>query len=151
RGTEATTMGTEHRRGRPLWAGVFALCVGASGCVSSSIHSDVSAVRKLSGMPQLSGVPEGYVEPGDAPEVKTLLEKPLDADAAVRLARVNNRELRARLRELGVARGRVMQAGLIANPVAEAEWLPERDSNLELRVEYEIISLLMAPLRKRAE
>ncbi len=99
----------------------------------------------------LPSLREGNVEDTSEEDVKGLLAKPLDADAAVRIALLNNRELRARLRELGVAQGRVLQAGLVANPLFEVELLPERDSDVELRVEYEITSLLMAPMKRRAE
>ena len=37
---------------------------------------------------------------------------------------------------LVAARGRLMQAGLVANPVFEVEALPERDSDLELRASW---------------
>ena len=123
----------------------------ASGC-ASSMRQDLSSVRRLSktqaALPRLR---EGHVEAEAQGDVRAMLTKPLDADAAVRIALLNNRELRARLRELGVARARVQQAGLVANPLFEVELLPERDSNLELRVEYEITSLIMAPMKRRAE
>jgi len=122
-----------------------------SACVSSSIGADVSAVRKLSRARELPHVREGDVEANTAEEVRALLKKPIDADAAVRVALLNNRELRARLHELGVARANVMQASMIANPTLEIDLLPERDSDVEVRAEYEITSLLMAPMKKRAE
>jgi cobalt-zinc-cadmium efflux system outer membrane protein len=141
-------MATDRKMLRSLTC-TAALLLGA--CASSSIQSDVSSVRSHSHVKHLPSLPDGEVGSEFAEDTEALLQKPLDADAAVRIALVNNRELRARLRELGVARGRLMQAGLVANPVFEAELLPERDSDLELRVEYEITSLIMAPQRKRAE
>jgi cobalt-zinc-cadmium efflux system outer membrane protein len=135
---------------RLAWsAAVLSLSWGA--CVSSSIEADVSSVRSLSHAKVLPAVPEGQVQSEPADESKQLLKGPLDVDAAVRLGLLNNRELRARLRELGVARARVMQAGLVKNPLFEAEILPERDSDVELRVEYEITSLLLAPQKRHAE
>jgi outer membrane protein TolC len=80
-----------------------------------------------------------------------LLRKPLDADGAVRVALLNNRELRATLREMGIARGRLIQAGLLPNPVVEVELLPERDTQLELRVEYDLTRAVLAPSRAHAE
>jgi cobalt-zinc-cadmium efflux system outer membrane protein len=128
-----------------------ALLLVLSGC-ASSLRSDVASVQKLSrtqaALPKLR---EGHVAADSTEDTRALLAKPLDAEAAVRVALLGNRELRARLRELGVASARVVEAGLVANPIFEAELLPERDSDLELRVEYEISSLLMAPMRKRAE
>lgn len=83
-------------------------------------------------------------------EARRLLAEPLDADTAVRVALLNNRQLRAVLREMGIARGRLLQAGLLPNPRVEAELLPERNTRLELRVEYDITSAVLAPLRARA-
>lgn len=125
-----------------------ALLLGA--CASSSIRSDLRSVRQLSGSAQLAPVAGDDVAADSSGDIRQLLTEPLDADRAVRIALLNNRELRARLRELGVSRGRLIQAGLVANPVLEAEVAPERDSHLELRVEYDVTSLIYAPLAKRA-
>lgn len=131
--------------------GGLLMLASTTSCVSSSIGSDVSSVKKLSHARTLPSVREDDVEAESAKEARALLEKPLDADAAVRIALLNNRELRARLHELGVARAKVIEASMVANPTVEVDLLPERDSDVELRVEYEITSLLMAPLKKRAE
>ena len=133
-----------HQRG--LWLACVLAC---SGCASSSIRSDLKRVRSLSHAPVLAEV-NGKVKASSDEQASALLDKPLDADAAVRIALLNNRELRAQLRELGIARGRLVQAGLVANPIFEAELLPERDSAVELRVEYDISSLILAPLAARA-
>lgn len=125
-------------------------CVVLLGCTSSSLRSDLSAVQTHSQATELPKLPEAKVATDTEDAVRALLKAPLDADAAVRIALVNNRELRASLRELGIERGRLMQAGLIANPIFEAELLPERDSDVELRVEYDLTSLIFAPLQKRS-
>jgi cobalt-zinc-cadmium efflux system outer membrane protein len=130
----------------------YALVLLALGGCASSLRSDVASVGKLSRMQApLPKLREGHVDAEPVEETRALLARPLDAEAAVRLALLNNRELRARLRELGIASARVVEAGLVANPIFEAELLPERDSDLEVRVEYEITSLVMAPLKRRAE
>ncbi len=82
-------------------------------------------------------------------EVAHLLERPLDADAAVRIALLNNGRIHGRLRDLGAYEGRLIQAGRIANPTFEAELLPERNSMVELRLEYDLTSLVLAPLKAR--
>jgi outer membrane protein TolC len=120
------------------------------GCVSSSIGSDMGRVRDLSRAPALPPVADSSVEPSTADDVRRLLSAPLDVDAAVRVAVLNNRELRARLREVGVARGRLIQAGLLPNPRAEAELLPERNTQVELRLEYDLTQAVLAPMRGRA-
>jgi outer membrane protein TolC len=124
--------------------------IGLMACTSSALRPDLGAVQTHSKVSELPKLPEAKVRVETEAAARALLEAPLDADAAVRIAIVNNRELRANLRELGIERGRLMQAGLIANPTFEAELLPERDSNLELRVEYDLTSLIFAPLQKRS-
>jgi outer membrane protein TolC len=98
-------------------------------------------------MPQLR---DAEVEPETSAETEAQLEHPLDADTAVRIALLNNRELRAQLRELGVARAALAQAATVANPVVGAELPAERDADLELQVEYQISSLLVASQRADA-
>jgi outer membrane protein, heavy metal efflux system len=121
-----------------------------AGCASRSVRSDVARVREISQASVLPRVDGDEVEAASHADVRPLLEKPLSADVAVRIALLNNRALRAELRGLGVSRGRLLGAGLIANPVFEVELLPERDSDLELRVEYDISSLVLAPLAAKA-
>jgi cobalt-zinc-cadmium efflux system outer membrane protein len=120
------------------------------GCVSSSIGSDMSRVRDLSRAQELPPVVDSRVEPAAADAVRRLLSAPLDVERAVRVAVLNNRELRARLREVGVARGQLIQAGLLPNPRAEAELLPERNTQIELRLEYDLTQAVLAPMRGRA-
>ncbi len=129
---------------------VLALSGAASGCVSSSLSSDLSRIQSLSQATALPALPAGKVDTGLAREAKEQLDQPLDANAAVRLAMLNNRDLRARLRALGVERGRLMQAGLLSNPHIEAELMPERNSRLEVRAEYDVMSFVLMPMRKKA-
>ena len=49
-------------------------------------------------------------------QVERLMQQPLSADTAVRLALLQNSQLRGQLAELGVARADLQQAGLISNP-----------------------------------
>jgi outer membrane protein TolC len=134
-------------RREPLrWIGLSLL----PACVSSSIADDVRYVRAAAAVERLPGVADREVDPASAREAERLLAEPLDAEAAVRVALLDNRELRARLREIGVARGQLMQAGLLPNPRAEAELLPERNSRVELWVEYDVTRAVLAPLAAHA-
>jgi outer membrane protein TolC len=142
----ALGRGTFFRRN----ARVAFLLVGTAGCVSSSIESDVGRVRELTRVEHLAAVADRDVDPGSAADTRKLLARPLDADAAVRVAMLDNRELRASLRELGIERGQLRQAGFLPNPTVEAELVPERDTKLELRVEYNITRALLAPMRAGA-
>lgn len=120
-----------------------------SAC-APSLSSQMASVKALAKLRQLPALREGVVDLSTPASVARLLEHPLDADTAVRIALLNNRELRAHLRELGIPASELLSAGTIANPGIEFEVLPERDSRYELRVEYDLTSLLMAPLRRRA-
>lgn len=130
--------------------GLLLSSIGLTGCVGSSIQSDVREVRRLTHVERVASVEGVDVDPVADEDAREILERPLDADGAVRVALLNNRELRATLREMGIARGRLTQAGVLPNPVVEAELLPERNTQLELRVEYDISSAVLAPLYARA-
>ncbi|MFT3925242.1 MAG: TolC family protein [Myxococcales bacterium] len=127
------------------------LVVSLTGCVSSSIQTDLSRVRTLSkSEAPLPALPTGKVTPEVVADTDELLKQPLDVERAVRVAILNNRDLRARLRALGVERGQLMQAGLLKNPTLEAEVAPERNSRVEVRTEYDVMSFVLTPLRKQA-
>lgn len=128
----------------------FLLALTLGACTSSKLRPDVADVKSLARVPVLPRVDEDDVTVSTDDGVRKLLSERLTAEQAVRIALLNNRDLRADLRMLGVSRGRLMDAGLIANPVFEFEALPERDSDYELRVEYDVSSLLLAPLSSRA-
>jgi cobalt-zinc-cadmium efflux system outer membrane protein len=121
-----------------------------AGCVSSASSSDLARVRDLSRVEAFAATEAGDVDPVADEDARKILREPLDVEAAVRVALLNNRELRASLREMGIARGRLLQAGLLPNPTVEVELLPERNTQLELRAEYDISSAVLAPLRARA-
>lgn len=133
---------------RTDWLVVLAAC--SSACTSASTAGDLRRVRTLAHAPVIAKVSEQHVEPTTDGDARTLLREPLSPERAVRVALLNNRALRAELRELGISRGHLMQAGLVGNPGFEVELLPERDSNVALRVEYDLRSLLLAPLAARA-
>lgn len=138
------------RRSVYRYSVVLVTALASSGCVSGSVASDVARVREVTQLRLLPEVADAEVELDAKAEVLPEAGQALDVEAAVRLALLNNRELRATLRELGIVRGRVLQAGLLPNPIVEGELQPERDSVIELRVEYDLKSALLAPLRQRA-
>jgi outer membrane protein TolC len=132
-----------------LEASILLVAVALGGCISTSVREDVQSVRELAQAIAIADV-AGPVDDAAPSDVREILAQPLDADAAVRIALVNNRELRARLRELGVARARVLQAGFLPNPLVEGEISPERQTGVALRVEWNVAGLLLAPLRADA-
>jgi outer membrane protein TolC len=125
------------------------LALFVPACVSTRVASDLDTLRSITHATALPDV-DAPVDDASPDEVEHALAGPLDADAAVRIALVNNRELRATLRELGIARARLLTAGLLANPLVEGELTPERQTSVAMRVEWDVASLVLAPLRADA-
>lgn len=129
------------------------LALFTGGCATWSSTSDLARVSELasSKVPiELAELEDGDDPQLDTPEaIQELLAKPLEVDTAVQIALLNNRPLRATLRELGIERGHLIEARTPTNPTFEFEVLPERNSAYELRVEYEISDLILAPLRAK--
>ena len=124
------------------------------GCVSTSIRDDLERVRARTRLPLPNDALSRDVDPDPAAEVRRVLSAPLTVDAAVRIATVNNRALRATLRELGISRGRLLQAGLMPNPTFELELRYQQDRAQPLqgdvRLEFELTRMLLAPVRASA-
>ncbi len=129
-----------------LWA---VLSVGTSGCAATSFRADLGRLESITGHEL-----RGTVLAEDAPldeEIEATLARPLDVDAAVRIALARNRELRATLRELGVERGRLLQARLLPNPEIEIDLRQQDDPAQPLQVElfaaFELTEALLTPMR----
>ncbi|MFV8756172.1 TolC family protein [Nannocystaceae bacterium ST9] len=129
------------------------LALSTSGCATWSSAADLARVTELakSEVPiELADLDDRDDPQLDTPDaIQAMLAQPLDVDTAVRIALLNNRPLRATLRELGIERGHLIEARTPTNPTFEFELLPERNSAYELRVEYEISDLILAPLRAK--
>lgn len=84
-------------------------------------------------------------------EIEGLLREPLTADSAVQIALLNNRSLQATYEELGVAQADLVEAGLLRNPIFEAQYrFPGRPANpYELHVVQDFIDVFFIPLRRR--
>lgn len=126
------------------------LALGAGGCASTAASRDLDAVRHLAEVPALPNVTTATVDPAIDDHVRQLLARPLDVETAVRVALQNNRTLRADLRQLGVARGQLVQAGLLPNPHLELEKPVEPEVRYEVGVELNLTDVVLAPLRGRA-
>jgi len=97
-----------------------------------------------------SGPHDGHASGGASRDVAALLSRPLDAQSAVEVALRNNRDLRATVKDVGIARGRQAQAGLLPNPQIEAEKPLEPEILSEFGVEYDLTHALLTPLRSNA-
>lgn len=87
---------------------------------------------------------------GSSADVATLLSRPLDVHSAVQIAMLNNRELRATVKDVNISRGRYAQAGLLPNPQVEAEKPIEPEIRSEFGIEYDVTHALLTPLRTKA-
>ena len=124
-----------------------------AGCATTGLNDDLASIRRTVtargalaqfDLPRLEA-PEAVPE-----EVDRLLEQPLTADAAVRLALINNREARAALAEIGIARGQFMQAGLLPNPEVEFEVRApggDQPPQIDIGLELNLSATFLAPLR----
>lgn len=134
-----------------------------SGCVSHSTTRDVRNVQQLVSQERASVV-SGEAAPlrraadrlpaGDAvdADVGQLLAAPLTVEGAMRVAILNNRELRADLLSLGVARGQLVQADLFPNPEFEVDMRASEDRSQgrqwDLGVGLDLTHIILRPERK---
>ncbi len=105
---------------KPLALIVAALALG--GCSTALVKDDGSAQATALQRVGLDPAPQAaaYLPSSDlaalSAQVEQLLQQPLTADTAVRLALLQNSQLRGQLAERGVARADLQQASLISNP-----------------------------------
>ncbi len=85
--------------------------------------------------------------------VRELLKDDLTADAAVRIALVNNRSLQAAFEEIGVSQAGLAQSALIKNPEFDGFLRFPRGvasgNNVELGVVQDVLDIFTRPLRKK--
>lgn len=99
---------------------LLAITSGCSSLASQREHDRTDlrdVVRERVGV---EIAPLGRDDGSIAPEALELLASPLTEDSAVKVAILNNREVRAALARLGVASAELVQAGLLSNPVLSA-------------------------------
>ncbi|MFW6145909.1 MAG: TolC family protein [Planctomycetota bacterium] len=89
-----------------------------------------------------------------AEKVRALLADGLTLDETVQIALLNNRRLQGAYERLGVAQANLVQAGLLKNPVFDAELkfldnVSGTKAVLEMAVVQDFMDIVMIPLRKR--
>ena len=86
-------------------------------------------------------------------EVRAFLKKPLTVNRAVQIALLNNRELLATFEDVGISAADLREAGLWKNPSFDLSVrFPDRPpsgANWEEAVAFDLLDLLMLPLRRR--
>ena len=88
-----------------------------------------------------------------AAQLRDLLARPLDADAAVQIALLNNRKLQATFEDLGIAQADFVQAGLLQNPVfnfsARFPNQPPSKTYLDIAAAENFLNLFLIPARRK--
>jgi cobalt-zinc-cadmium efflux system outer membrane protein len=134
---------------------VVILLVGLTGCTTFDQRagfSDLSATVKNRSDLQLTWNMGTELDAQVADEVRERLTGRLTADAATRIALLNNRNLQAIYAELGVAQADLVQSGLLENPIFDFSAtfpLAGGDPDLELGVALGFLNVFYIPLRKR--
>ncbi len=125
--------------------------LATQACVSHSIRDDLDRVSRRARVELAPALDTPEVDVESRETVRRTLAAPMTAEDAVRVAIGNNRALRASLRELGVYRGRLVQAGLVANPAVEFDIRhpndPVQPVQLDLALEWDLTHSLLAPVR----
>jgi cobalt-zinc-cadmium efflux system outer membrane protein len=132
------------------WLSSSAVALGVlSGCVAHDAgYRDVqSEVKSRTGHQVRWQYLEGEQPSRDA--VRQILDKPLTAENAVRVALLNSAELQAAFEELGVARASLVSALRLPNPVAEASvrFRKSESATLDLALTEDLTQLIFLPLR----
>ncbi len=137
-----------------ILAGLLFGALVVSGCATTSIAGDLDGIREATASAMLPRVERDDVEVETGADVRELLGAPLTPDRAARIAILNNRGLRAALRDVGVARGDYVQAGLLPNPGFEFDVREPGEVGEPLQLEFfgewNLTRVVLAPMRARA-
>jgi cobalt-zinc-cadmium efflux system outer membrane protein len=134
----------------------LAVAFGATGCSNASRDSGFEDVRRLAADRTHMRIEwdRGSAEDRAADEaVGALLARDLDADSAVQVALLNNRDLQATFEDLSVAQSDLVAAGMLRNPVFDASVRFAEaggGTGVELSVVQDFLDVLVIPLRRRA-
>ena len=135
------------------------------GLVSVALVSGCARVPKEAGFPDVertvaerSGGKRVHWNQGTASDaavaesVRAMLAKELTADEAVQVALLNNRNLQATYENLMIAQADLVGAGLLRNPVFDAEVKfaeGGEGTGVEMALVQDFVDILYIPLRKR--
>ena len=109
---------------RTLRIGVLLAVCATGGCASAPRDAGFGEVRRTvleQTRQPVDWDPASPVRPPDDASVMPFLQEELTAERAVQIAFANNRDVQATLEELGIARGDLLAAGTIRNPLFHAE------------------------------
>ena len=131
---------------------LFILCILLGNLAYGEVyagHSDLARISKdVSSRIDFNVSKTG---PSDKKLLKELLEKPLTADASVRIALLNNQSLQAVLESWGIAKADFNKTRLPQKPVfGVSVRFPKEDEphhNTEFTIEQDFLSLVLFPLK----
>jgi outer membrane protein TolC len=122
-----------------------------AGCASFSQDGGVDDVARMTQERIDQPAPLKRDQKAQA-EVAALLTKPLDADAAVRIALLNNQGLQATLAELAIAEADFVQAGRLPNPgFSFGRVRGGGETEIDRGLSFDLAALLTLPARTRIE
>jgi cobalt-zinc-cadmium efflux system outer membrane protein len=138
---------------RPLLVTTLSVFVG--GCVSVAPRASFEPVQRT--VAERTGQRVYWDQGTDADaavakSVEAMLQRELTADAAVQVALLNNRRVQAAYEDLAVAQADLVAAGLLRNPVFDAQVrfsTAGGGTGVEMTLVQDFIDLLYIPLRKR--
>jgi cobalt-zinc-cadmium efflux system outer membrane protein len=141
----------------PLIAILPLLAAGSlAGCASTSPDQSFARVQSLAGERIGQRVQWNRRTPEDqdvTTSLRDLLERPLDADAAVQISLLNNRRLQATFEDLGIAQADFVQAGLLQNPVftfsARFPNQAPKKTYLDIAAAENFLNLFLIPARRK--
>lgn len=137
---------------RQVLAAVLTIVLGA--CASAPRDAGFSTVKQTVDEQSGYGIRWAALEVDTAAvDTRALLDRPLAADDAVRVALLTNRSLQATFESLGIARGDLIEASTFANPSLEARvrWASHTSAaNPEIALMFDVTDLLRRGKRKTA-
>ena len=140
------------RRGSCAAALLLSACV-LPGCTSFSPDGGFDRVRDVARSRLGRELPDPTRDAGAIDRrIAALLAEPLGVDAAVEVALLSNRELRATYRDLGIAEADLVQAGRLPNPGIDFRHTSGRGFTvIERTFVLDFAALLTLPLATRIE
>ncbi len=124
--------------------------IGLVGCASLSPDGGLGEVQKMAaGKGSVADAALAREPSADTQQaIQALLQKPLTAEAAVRIALLNNPGIHASLSALGISDADRVQAGRLPNPHFSIGRFKEGDKvELERFLKFDVVGLLTLPWR----
>lgn len=137
---------------RPAWTALGAALL-LSGCASFSDDAGLGRVgeytrARIGQAAEWQRTPESQAQARE--RSAALLAQPLTPEAAVALALLNNRDLQARLAELGIAEAELVQAGRLRNPSLSFGRMRMGDGvEIDRALGFDLLGLLTLPLTRQ--